>query len=116
MLKEMNNATLDLIASVAFGMDVDSINDPENELNRYVYECLEGFYRIQFEPFIFLNPLEWPYIWRYRSTVRKLRAIGREVILKRIGAVQHGDHVPDDLLTHLLRTHGMLFMVHCVLC
>jgi hypothetical protein len=77
---------------------------------------LEGFYRIQFEPFIFLNPLEWPYIWRYRSTVRKLRAIGREVILKRIGAVQHGDHVPDDLLTHLLRTHGMLFMVHCVIC
>lgn len=53
-----------------------------------------------------MNPLEWGYIWRYRSTVRKLREVGREVIVKRIQSLKNGDHVPEDLLSHLLKTHG----------
>ena len=52
MFDEMNHAALDIIASVAFGMNNDSINDPNNILNKYVYESVKGFYRIQFEPFI----------------------------------------------------------------
>jgi len=55
MLDEMNHAALDIIASVAFGMNNDSINDPENVLNKYVYESVKGFYRIQFEPFIMVT-------------------------------------------------------------
>ncbi len=51
----MNHAALDIIASVAFGMNNDSINDPENVLNKYVYESVKGFYRIQFEPFIMVT-------------------------------------------------------------
>ena len=33
-------------------MNIDSINEPDNELNRYVYEGVKGFYRITFEPFL----------------------------------------------------------------
>ncbi len=35
-------------------MNVDSINDPSNELNKNVYESLKGFYRTTFDPFIYV--------------------------------------------------------------
>ena len=37
---------------VGFGMHTDSINDPNNELNHFIYEGVKGFYRITFEPFL----------------------------------------------------------------
>lgn len=36
-------------------MNVDTINDPNNELNHYVYESLKGFYRQTFEPFLVVS-------------------------------------------------------------
>lgn len=33
-------------------MHTDSINDPKNNLNHYIYEGVRGFYRITFEPFL----------------------------------------------------------------
>ena len=33
-------------------MNTDSINDPKNNLNHYIYEGVKGFYRITFEPFL----------------------------------------------------------------
>jgi hypothetical protein len=52
MLSEINHVLLDIIASVGFGMHVDSVNDPHNELNTSVYDSLKGFYRYTFDPFI----------------------------------------------------------------
>ena len=54
LFKEINHAALDIIASIAFGMNVDSINNPSNELNKHVYESLKGFYRTTFDPFIYV--------------------------------------------------------------
>ena len=36
-------------------MNVDSINDPKNDLNQNVYEGIKGFYRYTFDPFIEVN-------------------------------------------------------------
>ena len=78
LFNEINRALLDIIASVCFfakydmsiqifsiflyfiyftkqvgfGMNIDSINDPKNDLNHYIYEGVKGFYRITFEPFL----------------------------------------------------------------
>ena len=52
MFSEINHVLLDIIASVGFGMHVDSVNDPKNELNQSVYESLKGFYRYTYDPFI----------------------------------------------------------------
>ena len=54
LFDEINHAALDIIASIAFGMNVDSINNPSNELNKHVYESLKGFYRTTFDPFIYV--------------------------------------------------------------
>lgn len=55
LFNEINHVALDIIASVAFGMNVDSVNDPKNDLNQYVYESLKGFYRQTFDPFLAVN-------------------------------------------------------------
>ena len=36
-------------------MNTDSINEPKNELNHYIYEGVKGFYRITFEPFLIVK-------------------------------------------------------------
>lgn len=106
MFDEMNHIALDIIASIAFGMNVNSINDPSNELNICVYESVKGFYRIQFEPFLSYNPLEWGYIYRYKQNLNKLREIGRNEILKRLKLLENNDYVIDDILTYLLKSHS----------
>lgn len=105
MFEEVNHAALDIIASVAFGMNVDSINNPENSLHTYVYESLKGFYRITFDPLIHYKPWEWNYIYQYKKVLRKLREIGRNEILNRIELLKQGDYMADDILTNLLKTH-----------
>lgn len=37
---EMNHATLDAIAKVAFGMEVNSINEPDNKFSRYITKTM----------------------------------------------------------------------------
>nr|ATW72322.1 cytochrome p450 CYP3049F2 [Brachionus calyciflorus] len=105
LFKEINHMALDVIASIAFGMNTNSINDPKNELNHYVYESLKGFYRQTFEPFIIYNPLEWKFLYNYKQIIRKLRDLGRKQILKRILNLQNGNYVADDILTNLLKNH-----------
>ncbi len=55
LFNEINHATLDVIASIAFGMNVDSINDPNNNLNYYVYESLKGLNLILMDPLLLVN-------------------------------------------------------------
>ena len=48
----LNRAALDIISKVAFGMNVDSINDPNNELNSYIMNSLDGVGQIIYNPLI----------------------------------------------------------------
>lgn len=36
LFDQFNCTALDIISAVAFGMDTDTLNDPNNKLNRYV--------------------------------------------------------------------------------
>nr|UOU03247.1 cytochrome P450 3049F1 [Brachionus rubens] len=105
LFNEINHVALDIIASVAFGMNVDSVNDPKNELNHYVYESLKGFYRQTFEPFLQFNPTEWKFLYNYKNTIRKLRKIGKKQIMKRLLSFQNDHYVSEDILDSLLKNH-----------
>ena len=39
----------------------------------------------------------------YRETVRAIRIIGRDCIMKRIKMIESGAEVPNDILTHILQ-------------
>nr|QEV83798.1 cytochrome P450 [Brachionus rotundiformis] len=98
LLKEISHAALDIIANIAFSMNVDTINDPNNELNHYVYESLKGFYRQTFEPFLIFNPGEWKWLRDYKQIIRNLRNIGKKHIMK-LDEKFNVDNMIDDFLT-----------------
>jgi hypothetical protein len=50
LFNELNHATLDVIATVAFGMNPDCINNPNNILNKYVTEVLAGMETLKLNP------------------------------------------------------------------
>ena len=47
-----------------------------------------------------LHPLE---VRGYRETIRALRIIGRDCIMKRITAIEAGEDVPRDILSSILQ-------------
>jgi cholesterol 24(S)-hydroxylase len=131
MFNEINRVLLDIIASVGFGMNVDSVNEPQNELNANVYDSLKGFYRYTFDPFlevkfrkiklfIFHNfifticlqiffiskqykPTEWRFLYNYKRTLRRLRNLGRRHILKQLLAIQEGQYLSENILGTVLK-------------
>lgn len=44
----------------------------------------------------------------YREAARAIRTIGRDCIQKRIRAIENGEDVPDDILSHILQITGKL--------
>jgi len=44
----------------------------------------------------------------YREAARAIRTIGRDCIQKRIRAIENGEEVPDDILSHILQITGKL--------
>jgi len=48
----------------------------------------------------------------YRETIRAIRTIGRECVQKRITAIENGEQVPNDILTHIVKiTSGLLLVL-----
>ena len=43
----------------------------------------------------------------YRETVRAIRMMGRDCIIKRIKMVEDGEKAPNDILAHILHLAGM---------
>nr|QEV83800.1 cytochrome P450 [Brachionus rotundiformis] len=104
ILDEANNMTMDVIASVGFSMEIDSINY-DNNLKGYVFKALEGFNKILFNPFLRFSISGWSYIKNYKRIIKNLRDLGRFQILKRIESIKDGSYVSDDLITLMLRNN-----------
>ena len=49
----------------------------------------------------------------YRETVRAIRIIGRDCIMKRIKMIESGAEVPNDILTHILQLACKLIFYDC---
>ncbi|XP_071504888.1 cholesterol 24-hydroxylase-like [Diadema antillarum] len=104
MLDELNNATLDVIAKVAFGMNTDAVGNPTCPFPAAISTALRGLQET------FRNPL---IAWDFSSKSRKfrkevkeainlVRTAGRKCVEERINARQRGDHVPHDILNMIL--------------
>ena len=55
MAQEINNLALDIIAESAFGMDTDTINHPDNRLNKYISSILQGLVELIRNPLLIVN-------------------------------------------------------------
>nr|ATW72319.1 cytochrome p450 CYP3049B6 [Brachionus calyciflorus] len=104
ILDEFNNMTMDIIATVGFGMEIDSINK-DNQLKNYVFEGLRGFNRALIDPTLKVTFSGWSFIRNYRRLVSNLRGLGKNQILSRIKLIQDGSYLVDDLLTIMLKNN-----------
>ncbi|KAM4521737.1 cholesterol 24-hydroxylase-like isoform 1-T1 [Odontesthes bonariensis] len=102
MLHLVNCVTLDVIAKIAFGVDLDL--SESSPFPKAIETCLKGMvYHIRDSMFKF-NPKNRPFIKEVREACRLLRATGAEWIHNRKTAMQNGDDVPKDILTQIIKT------------
>ncbi|XP_071794366.1 cholesterol 24-hydroxylase-like [Asterias amurensis] len=106
MLDEFNRTTLDVIAKVAFGLDLHVMSDEKSPFTAAINMCLNGMSSCINSPFISINPL--PAARKHKQEVRDsikfLRDTGRKCIEKRLEAIQREEDVPQDILTYILKS------------
>lgn len=108
LLQVFNAATLDVIATVALSMNIDSINNPENLFNKYITKAISSAVEHAFDPFIQYKPHKWLDLYRFKKAVMYLRKVGREQLMNRIKAMKNNEYLPNDILTTILTTNSIL--------
>ncbi|KAM4521736.1 cholesterol 24-hydroxylase-like isoform 2-T2 [Odontesthes bonariensis] len=103
MLHLVNCVTLDVIAKIAFGMDLDLLTN-SSPFPKAIETCLKGMMYYVRDYLFQFNPKNRAFIKEVRDACRLLRATGAEWIRKRKTAMQNGDDVPKDILTQIIKT------------
>uniref|UniRef100_A0A671V761 Cholesterol 24-hydroxylase n=1 Tax=Sparus aurata TaxID=8175 RepID=A0A671V761_SPAAU len=103
MLQLVNSVTLDVIAKVAFGVDLDLLNN-SSTFPRAIEMCLKGMVHNLRDTFFALNPKNRPFVNEVRESCRLLRTTGAKWIQDRKTAMQNGDEVPKDILTQIIKS------------
>ncbi|XP_039874192.1 cholesterol 24-hydroxylase-like isoform X2 [Simochromis diagramma] len=103
MLHLVNCVTLDVIAKVAFGVDLDLLRST-SALPKAIETCLKGMVTYIRDIFFEFNPKNRSYINEVREACRLLRKTGAQWIHERKIAIENGDEVPKDILTQIIKT------------
>ncbi|XP_041428968.1 cholesterol 24-hydroxylase isoform X2 [Xenopus laevis] len=106
---EMHNlfsrVTLDVIAKVAFGMELNSLNDDLTPLPQAISLVMNGIVETR-NPMIKYSLAKRGFIREVQSSIRLLRQTGKECIERRQKQIQDGEEIPVDILTHILKAAG----------
>ncbi|XP_072301058.1 cholesterol 24-hydroxylase-like [Eucyclogobius newberryi] len=103
MLKLMNCVTLDVIAKVAFGVELELNSSP---FPKAIETCLVGLIHHSRDIFFEFKPKNRAFIKEVREACRLLRSTGTQWINDRKKAMQNGDDVPKDILTQIIKSAG----------
>uniref|UniRef100_A0A8C5Q7P3 Cholesterol 24-hydroxylase n=1 Tax=Leptobrachium leishanense TaxID=445787 RepID=A0A8C5Q7P3_9ANUR len=98
----MSRVTLDIIAKVAFGMEINSLEDEETPFPRAISTVMSGFVELR-NPLKRYLPGNNKRIQNVRKSIGLLRETGRECIKRRQKAIDDGEDVPGDILTQILK-------------
>uniref|UniRef100_A0A7N8Y7D9 Cholesterol 24-hydroxylase n=1 Tax=Mastacembelus armatus TaxID=205130 RepID=A0A7N8Y7D9_9TELE len=105
MLNLMNCVTLDVIAKVAFGVDLDLLNN-SSPFPKAIETCLKGMTYYARDFFFELKPTNWSFINEVREACRLLRKTGAKWIHERKTAMGNGEDVPKDILSQIIKSAG----------
>ncbi|XP_034554756.1 cholesterol 24-hydroxylase-like [Notolabrus celidotus] len=105
MLHLVNCVTLDVIAKVAFGVDLDLLHN-SSPFPEAIETCLKGMVYYIRDSLFKYKPKNWPFIKDVRKACRLLRTTGAKWIQERKTAMKNGDEVPKDILTQIMKTAG----------
>ncbi|XP_072301020.1 cholesterol 24-hydroxylase-like [Eucyclogobius newberryi] len=105
MLHLVNCVAMDIIAKVAFGVELDLLKST-SPFPKAIETCLKGMiYYIRDATFEY-KPQNWPFINEVRDACRLLRSTGAQWINERKTALQNGEDVPKDILTQIIKSAG----------
>nr|XP_033808377.1 LOW QUALITY PROTEIN: cholesterol 24-hydroxylase-like [Geotrypetes seraphini] len=100
----INRLTLDVICKVAFGMELNLLDENQSPFPHAIAMVLKAW----FSPFRYLfiqyMPQHRKFIWEVQESVELLRKTGKECIQKRKQAIQSREEVPQDILTKILQS------------
>ncbi|KAK5606968.1 hypothetical protein CRENBAI_011948 [Crenichthys baileyi] len=103
MLQLVNCVTLDVIAKVAFGMELDLLNN-SSPFPKAIETCLKGMLHYVRDVTFEYIPWNRTFVNEVREACRFLRTTGAELIHKRKIAIENGEDVPKDILTQIIKT------------
>lgn len=106
LMDEFGRTALDVISHVALGMNTDSLNDPNEKLNKNLEECFKGYQIFVEGAYFFLNRITPKYLQNKpycRTVIKKLRKMGYDQIMNRIKLIKEESYVPNDLLSIVLK-------------
>ncbi|KAK7907122.1 hypothetical protein WMY93_015734 [Mugilogobius chulae] len=102
MLHLISDLTLDIIAKVGFGVDLDlKYSSP---FLKAIETCLKGMSHYIYDATFEYKPQNWPFISEVREACRLLRSTGAQWINERKTAINNGENVPKDLLTQIIKS------------
>ncbi|KAM5129025.1 cholesterol 24-hydroxylase-like [Mantella aurantiaca] len=94
--------TLDVISKVAFGMNLNAIDDDQTPFPRAISLVMRGLVEMR-NPFVRFSLEKRKYIKDTQESIRLLRNTGRECIERRRKAIEEGEDIPVDILTQILK-------------
>ncbi|KAM3917967.1 cholesterol 24-hydroxylase-like isoform 1-T1 [Leptodactylus fuscus] len=98
----LSKVTLDVISKVAFGMELNSLDNDRTPFPRAISLVLQAMVEMR-NPFIRFSWEKRAFIKEVQESARLLRNTGRECIQRRKKAIQDGAEIPMDILTQILK-------------
>uniref|UniRef100_A0A8C8RWD0 Cytochrome P450 family 46 subfamily A member 1 n=1 Tax=Pelusios castaneus TaxID=367368 RepID=A0A8C8RWD0_9SAUR len=105
ILSMMSQVTLDVIAKVAFGMELNTLHNDQTPFPHAVSMVMKGMHETRM-PFVKYMPGKQKLLKEIRESVRLLRRTGKECIEQRREVLQNGGEAPQDILTKILQGNG----------
>nr|AFM89960.1 cytochrome P450, family 46, subfamily A, polypeptide 1 [Callorhinchus milii] len=98
----LNCVTLEVITTVAFGMELPLLHSLESPFPKAISDVLQGLVQYTRNPYMQYLPQHWGFVRRVREALKLLRQTGQRCIKQRQQAMATGEAVPQDILTNIL--------------
>ncbi|KAM4662407.1 cholesterol 24-hydroxylase-like [Discoglossus pictus] len=102
----MSRVTLDVIAKVAFGMELSSLHDDQTPFPSAISLVMQGMLQSQ-NPLLMFTLGKRRFIRSVQESIRLLRETGKECIERRQRAIDEGEEIPVDILTQILKAAAL---------
>uniref|UniRef100_A0ABM5FBG2 Cholesterol 24-hydroxylase-like isoform X1 n=1 Tax=Pogona vitticeps TaxID=103695 RepID=A0ABM5FBG2_9SAUR len=99
----LRRVTLDIIAKVAFGLELNTLHDDQTPFPHAVNMVMRGMGEGR-NPFFKYMPGNRKVVQEIRESLRLLRRTGKECIERRRKAIENGEEIPMDILSQILKS------------
>ncbi|KAL8168966.1 UNVERIFIED_CONTAM: hypothetical protein K2H54_027237, partial [Gekko kuhli] len=103
MMDLLRRVTLDVIAKVAFGLELNTLYDDQTPFPHAVTMILEGIAKMRIPAFQYM-PWNRKLVKEIQDCLRLLRRTGKECIEQRRKAIENEEETPMDILTQILKS------------